>query len=96
MIKLAISIKRVNAHPALAEYMGIIGMNMLKDNVAYKSTVISFSIKQHTVFALLISASPLFFVEIGGLASAKDHLLMLNLPPEVTKTHTFPLAVSAN
>ena len=39
---------------------------------------------------------PLFFTEIGGPASAKDCLLMLNLPPEVTKTHTFPLAVSAN
>ena len=60
---------------------------------------------QDTVFARLsawslISTSsppPLFFAEIGGPASAKDCLLILNLPPEVTKTksHTFPLAVSA-
>ena len=55
----------------------------------------------YTVFAWLsawyqISASPLFFAETGGLASAKDRLLMLNFPPEVTKIHTFPLAVSAN
>ena len=41
---------------------------------------------------------PLFFVEIWGPASAKDRLLMLNLPPKVTKTksHTFPLALFGN
>ena len=41
---------------------------------------------------------PLFFAEMGGPSSAKDRLLTLNLPPEVTKTksNTFPLAVSAN
>ena len=43
--------------------------------------------KYRTVFAWLcaqsrISASPLFFAEIGGpVVSAKDRLLMLNLPP---------------
>ena len=31
-----------------------------------------------------------------GTSKCKDRLLMLNLPPEVTNTHTFPLAVSAN
>ena len=53
--------------------------------------------KIHTVFARL-SAPPLFFAEIWGPASAKDCLLMLNLPPEVTKTKsdTIPLALSGN
>ena len=49
----------------------------------------------NTVFSWISAPPPpLFFMEIGGLACAKDRLLMLNLPPppkEVTKTHTLLL-----
>ena len=39
--------------------------------------------------------TPLFSADFGGPVSAKDRLLMLNFPPEVTQTksYTFPLAL---
>ena len=56
-----------------------------------------YTIHWFTVFAWLStrskkSASPLFFAEVGGPASAKGRLLMLNLPPEVTKNIPFLLS----